>query len=557
MHSLLNKGILLFSVVFVLVAPCPILSVQDPPQGLQPALSGQTFRIAGIAISSTTGTPLAGTRVSIFETKSPRNAQWMITAEDGRFAFANLTAGKYSLRGARRGFIPTTYDQHGQFSTAIVTGANVDTENLVLRVVPMAAIFGKVLDESGEPVRNAQMRLYRESRNSGFSQVNSASYAQTDDQGSYEFAPVGPGIYFVSATARPWYATHPFPPQISGAGNSFVDPSLDVSYPTTYYSGAIESEVATPIPVKGGDRVQIDIQLDPVPSLHLLFHNTPDKQNGFRTPVLKKRVFDSVEGVDYEGSSCNQDVCELLGVPAGKYTVQLPAAAPGESGQNAEISLTKDIQDLDFSGGEPLASLKLSVKIVGEQRLPQALSILVRDVRLRVVAFQAVDQNGEAHFENLAAGKYSLLGVTPTRQYVVSQTFTQDSKGSSGGNFTMISGSSLRLSALLMGAMTKVEGFVKRSGKPVPGVMVVLVPDDPESNIELFRRDQSDLDGSFVLPSVAPGSYSVMAIEDGWTLDWSTPAVLARYAPHGQNITVGSQTKDSIHLPDPVEAQPR
>ena len=121
----------------------------------------------------------------------------------------------------------------------------------------------------------------------------------------------------------------------------------------------------------------------------------------------------------------------------------------------------------------------------------------------------------------------------------------------------MMSGSSLRLSALLIGAMTKVEGFVKRSGKPAPGVMVVLVPDDPESNIELFRRDQSDLDGSFVFPSVAPGSYSVIAIEGGWTLDWSTPAVLARYAPHGQKITVGSQTKDSIHLPDPVEVQPR
>ena len=96
-----------------------------------------------------------------------------------------------------------------------------------------------------------------------------------------------------------------------------------------------------------------------------------------------------------------------------------------------------------------------------------------------------------------------------------------------------------------------VEGFAKRSGKPVAGAMVVLVPKDPESNHDFFRRDQSDLDGSFSLQSVIPGSYTIIAIENAWDLDWAKPAVLAHYCQHGQIVIVGDQSKGSMALPRP------
>jgi hypothetical protein len=37
---------------------------------------------------------------------------------------------------------------------------------------------------------------------------------------------------------------------------------------------------------------------------------------------------------------------------------------------------------------------------------------------------------------------------------------------------------------------------------------------------DLFRRDQSDLDGTFSLHGVIPGTYTVVAIDNGWDLDW-------------------------------------
>jgi len=82
--------------------------------------------------------------------------------------------------------------------------------------------------------------------------------------------------------------------------------------------------------------------------------------------------------------------------------------------------------------------------------------------------------------------------------------------------------------------------------------MVVLIPKNPEANHDLFRRDQTDLDSSFTLFNVSPGSYTVIAIEDGWDLDWAKPAVLARYGRGGQNLTVGTREKAIMHLPAPV-----
>jgi hypothetical protein len=102
-----------------------------------------------------------------------------------------------------------------------------------------------------------------------------------------------------------------------------------------------------------------------------------------------------------------------------------------------------------------------------------------------------------------------------------------------------------------------IEGFVKKDGKSAPGVMVVLVPIGLNNDIELFRRDQSDLDGSFVLPSVIPGKYTVIAIQDGWSLEWGRPEVLAQYLAKGVPVTVSANEHQSVHLSADVIAQSR
>jgi hypothetical protein len=66
--------------------------------------------------------------------------------------------------------------------------------------------------------------------------------------------------------------------------------------------------------------------------------------------------------------------------------------------------------------------------------------------------------------------------------------------------------------------------------------MILLVPQDPGQNPAQFHRDQSDSDGSFYMAPIFPGRYTLLALENGWDLEWSNPAVLAKYLPKGLPI---------------------
>src|SRR5881394_3501284 len=90
-------------------------------------LSVGGYRIAGTVVSKTDGHPLSRVRVVLANVEDQRNPRSVMTGDSGNFVFSNLAAGKYSLLGAKRGFNPGHYDEHGPYSTAIVTGANLDT----------------------------------------------------------------------------------------------------------------------------------------------------------------------------------------------------------------------------------------------------------------------------------------------------------------------------------------------------------------------------------------------------------------------------------------------
>jgi hypothetical protein len=51
-----------------------------------------------------------------------------------------------------------------------------------------------------------------------------------------------------------------------------------------------------------------------------------------------------------------------------------------------------------------------------------------------------------------------------------------------------------------------------------------------------------------------PGESTLVAIEDGWTLDWAKPEVIAHYLPKGQKVTIQAHRKDTA-LPEAVEVQ--
>jgi Carboxypeptidase regulatory-like domain len=523
-----------------------------------PAATDARFKIGGTVVHTLDGAPLGKARVSLVDVANPANAAWMITSENGRFLFASIPPGKYALEGEKRGFIGASYEQHGQFSTAIVTGPGLDTENLVLRLTPLASLGGRVIDESGDPVRNARVALYVEDSQEGMHRVTRANMDSTDDQGTYEFAALRPGNYFISVAAKPWYAVHPASSRLQGESHSSgVARALDVAYPTTYFNGATDAAAATPVRVAGGDRLQVDIHLSPVPALHLLVHIPVEGPQGMSITWFQKRVFDSLEPVETEGTQfVSPGVYELTGVPAGRYTVQSRDGTTGRQRQSAEMDVLKDGEELDTSASEPAASVKLSLKMPRHEPLPKEIYLALQDAQQRIVAYLQVDAAGQVLFEDVAPGKYTIVVNAVVKRYTVVRTVSQG-VAVSGPELNVAAGASVELNVDVAEGVVGVYGFAKRGGKPMAGVMIALIPKDPESHLDMFRRDQSDSDGSFVLPGVMPGYYTLVAVEDAWGFAWRQPGALARYVKHGQNLTIGELMKGSVYLPDPVEVQPR
>jgi hypothetical protein len=55
------------------------------------------------------------------------------------------------------------------------------------------------------------------------------------------------------------------------------------------------------------------------------------------------------------------------------------------------------------------------------------------------------------------------------------------------------------------------------------------------------------------LRDVAPGSYTLVAIDNGWDLDWSQPGVIAVYAKHGRTIQVTNTPGKPLRVDAPVD----
>jgi 5-hydroxyisourate hydrolase-like protein (transthyretin family) len=521
--------------------------------------SSPTYRIAGTVVDSKGGAPLAQARVFLTDVKNSKNVESQLTNDDGHFEF-QAPAGKYALRGAKRGYISSNYNQHEQFSTAIVTGADVDTENLVLQLFPTAAIFGKVLDENGDPIRQATVTLWREDHRTGLTRIERARNEASDDRGDYEFAPLEPGTYFLSVSANPWYAVHP--PSIAPEGAQLipvmVDRSLDVVYPITYYAGATESDDATPIPIRGGDRQELELRLLPVPALHVLLR-TSQKESGQTDgafqgyPTFRKRLFDEAEVREPLQVQQNANgVLEVATAP-GKYSLRMDGP---QGARISEVDLSEDHQEIDAASGEIASNITVTLHRPDGSRASDQIFLGLVDHHGKPAAFQRVLGQDNAQFANIPPGTYQFSVGSPNGAYSVVRVVSQGRETTSR-SLQVAAGTNLSVEIFLASGSARVEGIAVREGKPSAGAMIVLVPKNPEANRDLFRRDQSDLDGTFTLQAVLPGSYTILAIADGWDLDWSRPAVIAHYAIHGQTIEVSAHSDHPLKPSSPVEVQPK
>lgn len=541
-------------------APSTPAHAGAPPAA--PASEQQSFRISGIVVDAMSGQPLAHAQVSISAQGVRDSSQVMVTAEDGRFVFENLAAGHYPLFARRRGYLQQFYKQHDQFSTAIIVGPELNTENLRFEMRPGASISGQVLDEMNEPVRNAQVMLLRLGLALGRRQNWHQGSAQTDDLGRFHFGHLDPATYFVAASAQPWYAQrvmHQRVQQTDSSGQTTIqeitngEPELDVVYPITFFPNAPDIAGAAPITVHSGDAETADLHLQPVLALHMIVH-TAAASSG--EPVENENVWAQVmqvvaDGIQMGVQASNQQfapgLIEIFGLPPGRFNLRLNSNKNGATTTHTQNVQVGGDAEVTLSEADSSGTVSGIAKLENGAALAPAPMLLLRARASGEQFFMQVDPNGEFRLKEQAVppGTYDVLCQPPG---VAVKSMSATGAKVSGRSMEIAGGQDVRLKVVLSEGTGRVTGFALKDGKPVDGVMIALVPEVPEHNLVLFRRDQSDSDGSFRLPDVHPGKYTVIAIENGWDLEWLTPGVLEKYLAGGEPVQVAANAKIDVKV---------
>jgi hypothetical protein len=526
------------------------------------------YRIAGTVVNAVTGEPVRRALVAVLSVGDSRTIQSALSDEDGRFALEGLPAAKYQLTASKRGYRTAFYEQHEEYNSAVVTGEGQESEDLLFRLPPEAILSGVVTADGGDPVEAAKVMLFGKPRghNPG-NRIVLMDSASTDDTGAYEFTNLAPGEYLLAVKAEPWYALHRSNEEAAQRPEDDPGTALDLSYPITYFDSTTDEASASSIVLAGGSHTEANFSLHAVPSLHLYVQSPSKQEEPQQRTELRQTVFgaDVLAAVAVSDNSKPASAGGFSSLAPGHYELE-----QGDPPRLLDLDLTAS-QRIDPAVGVPTASVSGTLRTASGSTMAEetVLTLIPLDGSSRQQQLGTTALKGQFSFAAVPPGAWMLWAASSGKEWQI-LSISADGKTRSGNQFT-VQDRSLMLAVTLSQGATRIEGFARKAGVPgdrslspgwkdgkgVAGTMIVLVPQNPGANFALFRRDQTDSDGSFALLDAVPGQYKVVAIEDGWDLDWARPEVIARYLSQGIAVSIDGNSGERVRLSQPVPVQSR
>jgi hypothetical protein len=246
-------------------------------------------------------------------------------------------------------------------------------------------------------------------------------------------------------------------------------------------------------------------------------------------------------------ASTEPGVAEIVGIAPGHYNLKINT-------WNKDQMQVLQERDVELSGSGELdassntASIPLAVKVIFDLLSARdQLSVLLRNKKSAKVLRESINDKGEADFkQGVLPGTYE-VSLQSAKQIFIKSLSASGAKVT-GRTLEIKGRDPIKLSVTAVEGEGEIHGVALREGKETAGAMVVLVPADPAHNQVLFRRDQSDSDGTFTLGNIVPGTYTLLAIQDGWDLEWGKPEVLQRFMAQGEAMIVAPKGKYSVKV---------
>ncbi len=512
------------------------------------------YRVAGTVINSQTGAALQHAQVYVYASGSSKPAARLMS-DDGRFSF-DLPQGSYALRAGTR----TNAQVYGSrnpdipFGSAVIVGPGHDTANLVFRWYPPAAIFGKVVDDSGEAVENALVQLVRSSVSAGRRIAVTVRLQRTNDLGEYRFGYIPGGArYYVAVTGQPWYArSNPF---------ARTDEHWEAFTPI-YYPNTTDVSRAGPVTLNAGEEVRADFTLTTAVGANVTVR--PDTPGGTRGTIAL--MSDGIAGNEgFQEQLALREVAQgdtprerfdqrFTGVPPGRYVVQIV----GRNG-TTDLGARKTI---DVNGSDVTVELALHTfatvsgtvhfKTPGGKPPASMLETLVREGNTGTIG-AAVRADGSFVFPSVPVGTYrpairAAAGIFTGGIEVTGVRFHD-------GLLDLSEGDSATISITASDESGSLSGFVMNGDQPLEAVLAVLAPAADSERPASYYGYQTESDGSFDFRNVPAGRYFLFAVDDT-AFEYANPAMVGPYLTSAKSVTIEAHGASTERISiTPVKAQ--
>jgi hypothetical protein len=444
----------------------------------------ESAAVEGTITHAVTGAPIARAHVSLRGAK----AYGALTNPQGSFSITGLPQGAYEASVERIGFfLPAT--------AQVVLRAGERKKDLDLKLAPLGAIAGRVLDERGEPVESARVSI---DTGQGLSPTLRDT---TDDKGEYSIVGLRPGRYRVLAVKG---ASIPGPPEFRSDGTS------EVRLLPTYYPGVADYKSASRVDVRTGAQLSgIDIRLVSAPMVcisGMVIGSAPG-------PGGASVMFSQTIGPRGSARIKKDGTFEAWNIDPGKYFVHAVWSAGGQRMQTVPVELEigfSNIENVELRRVPP-SDVTGQIIFEDEQAKPPAGKARI-ELRTVDPGFNQnpvrsdLGEGGAFLLEGAGAARYRVMLGWDTA-YVKAIKLGSDEKP---GNVLNLRGGAMnaQMTVLVSSAFGEISGKVLDEGK----ARIALVRDDFVSAGDVTFLE-TDAAGAYRIERVRPGGYRIAVVD--------------------------------------------
>jgi len=500
----------------------------------------------------------------IAENQSEAGNYTAITSADGTFRIDNILPGRYHLFAERTGLLDLDRQRRHSDGQILTLAPGQELKDLHLRLQAAAVIRGRVTDEDGDPLPNAEVTALRQTYVAGHKQWGNAGADRTNDLGEYRIANLPVGNVYISVNPPP-----DFKSLIENASTraDTRNPKSDAPsemYQTTYYPGTPDRGQAAPIQLHSGDEFPADFTLAPSPSLSIRGSvvNVPPRASA--SIMLQSRDFSLI----LSGADIRADGTFVIhDVSPGNYTIIATVEGtpvPMMARQSLQVS-SANVDGLRLApqpGTAVQGRVRVEEKNVTTRFDPQRIFLALQSVdpeqdeamiasRETFSSIAHVAPDGSFQWTDVPAGDYyvQVMGDSAGNEGWFVKSLTAGGRDLNDSGLSLSGGSaSLDLVVSVNGAV--VEGVaVDHNGEPTANALVVAVPEPRlRSRPDLYRKTVTDQSGRFTLRGIRPGQYTFFALETVEGDAYYNSDFLKSYEQQGTPLQLSEGARKSLQL---------